>query len=67
VLALIGFVGFGIAITNITSFLFTVGLLAVFSGLGSLVINRFTWATMMALAKNKRAFCNFKVEESDDE
>lgn len=67
VLALIGFVGFGIAITNITSFLFTVGLLAVFSGLGSLVINRFTWAIMMALAKNKRAFCNFKVEESDDE
>ncbi len=67
VLALIGFVGFGIAITNITSFLFTIGLLAVFSGLGSLAINRFTWATMMALAKNKRAFCNFKVEESDDE
>lgn len=66
-LALVGFVGFGIALTNLTSFLFTVGLLALFSGVASLVINRFTWATMMALAKNKRAFCNFKVEESDDE
>lgn len=68
VLAIAGFVGFGIALTNLTSFLFMIGLLAVFSGLGSLAINRFTWTTMMALTKKKKAFCNFKVEEvADDE
>ena len=67
VLALIGFVGFGIALTSLRSVLFLVGLLAVFSGIGSLALNRLTWATMMSFTKNKRAFCNFKVEEADDD
>ena len=67
VLALIGFVGFGIALTSLRSFLFLTGLLALFSGIASLAVNRFTWATMMAFTKNKKAFCNFKVEEADDD
>lgn len=67
VLAAIGFIGFGIALTSLSSFFFTVGLLSVFSALASLAINRFTFASMIAFTKKKAALCGFKREEVEDD
>lgn len=67
VLCAAGFIGFGIALTNLSSFLFTLGLLSLFSGVCTLAVNRFMWATMMSFTAKKGAFCNFKREEVEDE
>lgn len=65
--ALIGFIVYFIALSNLSAFAFTLGLTAVFSGVSCLAVNRFTWAIMMTFAKNKGGFCNFKREETEDE
>lgn len=67
VVAAIGFLAYAVALPGLQAFAFVLGLAAVFSGIASLLVNRFTWAIMMALAKNKGAFCNFKREDTDDE
>ena len=67
VLALAGFFTFFVALPALSSFAFVFGLTAVFSGLGSLLINRFNWAILMAYTPKKGAFCNFKREETEDE
>ncbi len=67
VLALIGFFTFFVALPPFSSFAFVLGLTAVFSGLGTLIVNRFNWAILMAYTPKKGAFCNFKREEVEDE
>lgn len=67
VVAAIAFLTYAVALTGVQAFAFVLGLAAVFSGLGSLLVNRFTWAIMMAFTKRPGAFCNFKREEYEDE
>lgn len=68
VLAIAGFVTFGVALGALRQFAFVFGLGTVFSGIFTLAINRLNWATMMAFCKNKGKFCNYKrVEAEDDE
>ncbi len=67
VLALAGFFTFFVALPALSSFAFLFGLTTVFSGLGTLLINRFNWAILMAYTPKKGAFCNFKREETEDE
>ena len=67
VVALAGFFTFFVALSPLSSFGFLVGLTAVFSGLGTLLVNRFNWAILMAYTPKKGAFCNFKREETEDE
>ncbi len=67
VLALAGFFMYFVALPPLSSFGFVFGLTAVFSGLGTLLINRFNWAIMMGNTSKKSAFCNFKREETEDE
>ncbi len=67
VLALAGFFTFFVALPALSNFAFVFGLTAVFSGLGSLLINRFNWAILMAYTPKKGAFCNFAREETEDE
>ena len=66
-LALFAFVVYFIALPGLQAAAFTLGLTVVFSGVCNLLINRFTWAMMAALHKDKGAFCNFKREEEEDE
>ncbi len=67
VLALAGFFTFFVALPPLSGFAFVFGLTAVFSGLGTLVLNRFNWAILMAYTDKKGPFCNFKREETEDE
>lgn len=66
-LALIAFITYFIALTELASFAFTFGLAVVLSGLCSLAVSRFHWAAFMSFAKDKGKFCNFKRVEEDDE
>lgn len=66
-IALISFVTYFIALGELAAFAFTLGLATVLSGLISLAVGRFHWATMMSFAKDKGKFCNFKREELEDE
>lgn len=67
-LALVAFLIFAIALTELQMFAFIFGIGVLFSGVISLGITRFYWAIMMALSKKKGSFCNFKRgEEVDDE
>ncbi len=61
--ALAAFVTYFIATTQLATFAFTFGIAAVLSGLCSLAIGRFLWATMMSFSKKKAEFCHFKVDE----
>lgn len=65
--ALIAFIAYFIALTELRAFAFVLGLGAVFSGVCSLAVSRFCWAIMMAFSKDKGAFCHFRREEVDDE
>ncbi len=68
VAALLSFVVYGIALTNLSVFAFVLGLGTVFSGICSLGIGRLAWATMMSFTSRKGDFCRFKrseVEEDD--
>ncbi len=67
VLALISFVTFFIALGELATFAFTLGIATVLSGLITLAVGRFHWACMMSFAKDKGKFCNFKREELEDE
>ena len=67
ILALISFVTYFIAIGELATFAFTLGLATVISGLCTLAVGRFHWACLMSFAKNKGKFCNFKREELEDE
>ena len=67
VLAVIAFLVSAIAIEALQVAAFVLGLAVVFSGIGSLLVNRFGWAVMMGTTKHQGAFCNFKREEVEDE
>ena len=67
VLAIAAFLVSAIAIGSLQVAAFVLGLAIVFSGVGSLVVNRFGWAVMMGTTKRQGAFCNFKREEVEDE
>lgn len=66
--ALVAFLTYAIALTELQAFAFVLGIGAIFSGVCTLAVNRFCWAIMMIFNKNKGAFCRFKREEveSDD-
>lgn len=66
-LALLAFITYFIALTELGVFAFTLGLGVVLSGLCSLAVNRFHWAALMTFASDKGKFCNFKREDEDDE
>ena len=61
--ALLAFLIYAIALTELQTFAFVLGIGAVFSGVCSLAVNRFCWAITMIFNKNKGAFCRFKREE----
>ncbi len=67
VVALIGFFTFFVALPPLSNFAFLLGLTAVYSGVCTLLINRFNWAILMAYTPKKGAFCNFKRKETEDE
>ena len=67
VIAILSFIVYGIALTNLSMFAFVLGLGTVFSGICCLAINRLMWATMMSFTPKKGAFCNFKREEVEDD
>lgn len=57
-----------IALTELSVFALALTLGVVFSGVCSLLINRFCWYIMMPFAKNQGQFCHFKrAEEVDDD
>lgn len=64
-LAVFGFLVYFIAVTELSTFGFVLGLGTVFAGLCTLAVNRFCWAIMMELGKDKGKFCNFKREEAE--
>ena len=59
-IALLAFMVFFVAITNLSTFAFVLGLATVFSGLCSLGVNRFCWAFMAGLSKRPAALAGFK-------
>ena len=65
--ALIAFITYFIALGELASFAFVLGLTTVFSAVGVLLVGRFMWAITMAYTNNKGKFCNFKREEVEDE
>lgn len=67
VLALVAFLTYAIALTELQVFAFVLGIGTLFSGICTLVITRFIWAITMPFAKKKDKFCNFKHEEDDDD
>ncbi len=66
-LAILAFVTYFIALTELSVFAFTLGLGVVLSGLCTLAVGRFHWAALMSFASNKGKFCNFKREETEDD
>lgn len=56
-----------IAIGSLQIAAFVLGLAVLFSGVGTLLVNRFGWAVMMGTTKRQGAFCNFKREEVEDD
>ena len=67
VVAVFAFLVYAIALPGIQTAAFVMGLTAVFSGLGVLLFNRFTWAMVAALSKKSGKLGNFKREEIEDE
>ena len=67
VLALFAFVAYFIALPGLQAAAFVLGLTVVFSGVCTLIINRFVWAMMAALSKKQGAFSHYRREETDDE
>lgn len=67
VIAALGFLLFGIGLTNLSVFGFVLGLGAVFSAICTLGVNRLMWACMMSFTPNKGKFCHFKREEVEDD
>lgn len=67
VVAVIGFLVYAIALTGLQTAGFVLGLGAAFSGIATLLVNRFGWAVMMGTSKKPGKFCNFKREEVEDE
>ena len=60
VVALLSFMVFFVAVTNLSVFAFVLGLATVFSGICSLGVNRFFWAVMSGLSKKPAALGGFK-------
>ncbi len=56
-----------IAITELSAFALAFSLGVFFSGLCTLVVNRFLWYIMMPFAKDAGKFCHFKREEVEDD
>lgn len=67
ILALVAFLTFAVALTELQVFAFVLGIGTVFSGVCSLAVTRFVWAITMPFSKRKDKFCNFKHEEEDDD
>lgn len=67
VVALIAFLVYAIALTGLQTAAFVLGLGTLFSGVATLLVNRFGWAVMMGTSKQPGKFCNFKREEVEDE
>ncbi len=67
VLAVLGLLIYLIALTELSIFGAVLALGAVFSGICSLLLNRFFWYIMMPFAKNQSKFCHFKRTEVDDD
>lgn len=67
ILAVVAFLTYAIALTELQTFAFVFGIGTVLSGVCTLVVTRFIWAITMTFAKHKDKFCNFKHEEEDDD
>lgn len=67
VVAIIAFLVYAIALTSLQTAAFVLGLGTLFSGVATLLVNRFGWAVMMGASKQPGKFCNFKREEVEDE
>ncbi len=67
VLAVLGLIVFLIGLTELSVFGAVLALGAVFSGVCSLLLDRFFWYIMMPFAKNQGKFCHFKRTEVDDD
>ncbi len=66
-LAVIAFLAYFIATLELQIFALALLLFVLFSGVCTLLVNRFYWAIMMSLSKNKGKFCHFVREEVEDE
>lgn len=66
-LAVIAFLAYFIATLELKIFALALLLFVLFSGVCTLLVNRFYWAIMMSLSKNKGKFCHFVREEVEDE
>ena len=67
VVAVIAFLVYAISLTALQTAAFVLGLATLFSGVGTLLVNRFGWAVMMGTSKRPGAFCNFRAEEDENE
>lgn len=67
VLAVLGLLIYLIGLTELSVFGAVFALGVVFSGVCSLLLNRFFWYIMMPFAKNQSKFCHFKRTEVDDD
>ena len=67
VLAVFGFIVYGISIPALSSFAFIFALGVCFSAVCTLGINRLAWASMMAFTNKKGDFCRFKREVLADD
>lgn len=67
VLFVAGLLVYLIGLTELSVFGLALLLGALFSGVCSLLINRFCWHIMMQFAKDKRKFCHFRRAEEVDE
>lgn len=67
VVAAIAFLVYAISLTALQTAAFVLGLATLFSGVGTLLVNRFGWAVMMGTSKRPGAFCNFRAEEDENE
>lgn len=66
-LAIVSLITFFIALTELKLFALIFVLATAFSGLLTLIVNRFYWAIMMALSKKPNKFCAFKQEVFEDD
>lgn len=69
VIALAAFLTFAVALTQLRTFAFLLGIGTLFSGVCVLGVTRFLWAITMSFtrADKRGGFCNFKRTEADDD
>lgn len=66
-LFILGIITYFISLTELSAFALTITLGALFSGICTLVVNRFLWYIMMPFAKDAGKFCHFKREEVEED